>query len=126
MHINDMNMVVFWVCVAIGAAVYGVIIWSLIAYRKSSKHKEGESFHRNTAVEIAWTVIPLVIIIVMTIPAARLLTRLTGSGDQGGMHFEPVDNNKKEEIALMETGGHNRDLTGPRVGSHEMAGSRMI
>jgi len=70
----DMNVMIFWVCVAVGTVVYGAIIWSLVAYRKTKKQEA--SFHKSTAAEIAWTVIPLLIIIAMTIPAAKLLIRL--------------------------------------------------
>jgi cytochrome c oxidase subunit 2 len=70
----DMNVMIFWVCVAVGTVVYGAIIWSLVAYRKTKKQEA--SFHKSTAAEIAWTVIPLLIIIAMMIPAAKLLIRL--------------------------------------------------
>ena len=88
MQSNDINVVIFWVCVAIGAAVYAAIIWSLVAYRKSKK--QGASFHKSTATEIAWTVIPLLIIIAMTIPAAKLLSGIY-SGDNSdtvGLNIE--------------------------------------
>ena len=79
MQANEINIVIFWVCVAIGVVVYAAIIWSLVVYRKSKKQEV--SFHKHTATEIAWTVIPLLIIIAMTIPAAKLLTRLYGGID---------------------------------------------
>ena len=90
MQANDINVLIFWVCVAIGAAVYAAIIWSLIAYRKSRKQEA--SFHKSTATEIAWTVIPLLIIIAMTIPAAKVLTRLYNSdnGNPVGMFAVPT------------------------------------
>lgn len=94
MESNDINVVIFWVCVAIGTAVYAAIIWSLVAYRKSKK-KEA-SFHKSTAIEIAWTVIPLLIIIAMTIPAAKLLSHIY-NGDNGdnsdtiGLTVEPSE-----------------------------------
>ena len=80
MQASDINMVIFWVCVAIGTVVYAIIIWSLVAYRKSSKQEA--AFHKNTATEIAWTVIPLLLIIAMTIPAAKVLTRIY-NGESG-------------------------------------------
>jgi cytochrome c oxidase subunit 2 len=88
MQSNDINVVIFWVCVAIGTAVYAAIIWSLVAYRKSKK--QGTSFHKSTATEIAWTVIPLLIIIAMTIPAAKLLSRIynADNSDPVGITFE--------------------------------------
>ena len=39
MQTNDMNVMIFWVCVAIAAVVYAVIIWSLVAYRKTKKQE---------------------------------------------------------------------------------------
>ena len=75
---NDINLMIFWICVAIGIVVYAVIIWSLVAFRNSKKQEV--SFHKHTATEIAWTVIPLLIIIAMTVPAAKLLTQLYPEG----------------------------------------------
>jgi len=85
----DMNVMIFWVCVAVGIVVYGAIIWSLVAYRKTKKHEA--SFHKSTAAEIAWTVIPLLIIIAMTIPAAKLLIRLyqSDTSEAEGRLVEP-------------------------------------
>ena len=83
MQANDINVMIFWVCVVIGAAVYAAIIWSLVVYRKSKKQEA--SFHKSTATEIAWTVIPLLIIIAMTIPAAKLLTRIYNNDDSNGL-----------------------------------------
>jgi heme/copper-type cytochrome/quinol oxidase subunit 2 len=101
MQANDMNVIVFWVCVAIAAVVYAAIIWSLMAYRKTKKQEA--SFHKNTATEIAWTVIPLVIIIAMTIPAAKVLTRLYkgDSSEVEGMHIELVEQ-RKQQIVLEQ------------------------
>ena len=75
---NDINLMIFWICVAIGIVVYAAIIWSLVAFRNSKKQEV--SFHKHTATEIAWTVIPLLIIIAMTVPAAKLLTQLYPEG----------------------------------------------
>ena len=87
MQANDINVMIFWVCVAIGAAVYAAIIWSLLAYRKSKKQEA--SFHKSTATEIAWTVVPLILIIAMMIPAAKLLTRMY-STDVGTIGEQPT------------------------------------
>src|SRR5688572_25003225 len=62
-----LHMLIFWICVAIGVVVYGVLIYSLFAYRKS-KGAVPASFHHSTKVEIVWTVIPFIILIAMAIP----------------------------------------------------------
>lgn len=102
MQANDMNVMIFWVCVVIGAAVYAAIIWSLVAYRKSRKQEA--SFHKSTATEIAWTVIPLLIIIAMIIPAAKLLTRLYHSDNdnmRGGTR--EVTAPERQNIVMLES-----------------------
>ncbi len=85
MQANDINVVIFWVCVVIGAVVYAAIIWSLLVYRKSKKQEA--SFHKSTAAEIAWTAIPLLIIIAMMIPAAKVLTRIYNSDSNSGLGY---------------------------------------
>ncbi len=88
MQANDINVMIFWVCVIIGAAVYTAIIWSLVVYRKSKKQEA--SFHKSTATEIAWTVLPLLIIIAMTIPAAKLLTRIYNNDSSNELGREGI------------------------------------
>lgn len=68
----SLHMTIFWICVAIGIIVYGVLIYSLIMHRKSRGH-EAHDFHENTAVEIIWTIVPFIILISMAIPATSVL-----------------------------------------------------
>jgi cytochrome c oxidase subunit II len=70
-----LHMLIFWICVVIGVIVYGVLIYSLFAYRKS-KGAVPASFHHSTKVEIVWTVIPFIILIAMAIPSTRVLTQI--------------------------------------------------
>ncbi|HKK56598.1 cytochrome c oxidase subunit II [Marinobacter sp.] len=71
-QIFDLHMTILWICVVIGIIVFGVMFWSIFAHRKSSGRKPA-NFHENTLVEILWTVIPLVILVVMAIPATATL-----------------------------------------------------
>ena len=77
---HDLHMTIIYVCVAIGVIVYGVLIYSLFAYRKS-KGAVSASFHHNTTVEIVWTVIPFLILIGMAIPSTKVLTQIYDSSD---------------------------------------------
>jgi cytochrome c oxidase subunit 2 len=76
----DLHMLIFWICVAIGVAVYGVLFYSLFAYRKS-KGAIPATFHHSTKVEIVWTAIPFVILIAMAIPSTRVLTQIYDSSE---------------------------------------------
>jgi cytochrome c oxidase subunit II len=63
---------VFWICVAIFVAVFAVMFYSIIKHRKS-KGAKSANFHESTAVEIAWTIIPFIIVVLMGIPATRMV-----------------------------------------------------
>lgn len=73
--VQSLHMLIFWICCAIGAVVFGVMIYSMYAHRKS-KGAEPADFHESTTVEIVWTVVPLVILIAMAIPAAKVLIKM--------------------------------------------------
>ena len=60
------------ICVAIFVAVFGVMFYSILKHRKSVGHKAA-NFHESTAVEIAWTIVPFVIVIGMALPATKVL-----------------------------------------------------
>jgi cytochrome c oxidase subunit 2 len=68
-------MVVFWICVAIGSAVFAVMAWSIFFHRKSRGVK-ASNFHESTKIEIIWTLAPLLILIAVAIPATSTLLDL--------------------------------------------------
>jgi cytochrome c oxidase subunit II len=61
-----------WVCLAIFVAVFAVMFYSIYAHRKSKGAKPAH-FHESTAVEIAWTVVPLLIVIVIGVYATPVV-----------------------------------------------------
>lgn len=74
-EIYDLHMVIFWICVAIGILVFGVMLWSVIYHRKSRGAK-AHNFHESLLVEIAWTIVPFVILIGMAVPATATLIKM--------------------------------------------------
>ena len=60
------------ICIVIFVAVFGVMFYSILRHRKSVGHKAA-NFHESTAVEIAWTVVPFLIVIAMVLPATKVL-----------------------------------------------------
>ena len=58
------------ICTVIFVAVFGVMFYSIWKHRKSVGHKAA-NFHESVKVEIAWTVIPFVIVILMALPATK-------------------------------------------------------
>ena len=60
------------ICVVIFLAVFGVMFYSIWKHRKSVGHK-ASNFHESAAVEIAWTIVPFLIVIGMALPATKVL-----------------------------------------------------
>ena len=99
--VYDMHMLMFIICVVIGAGVFITMFISMYFHRKSRGAKPA-NFHENVKVEIAWTVIPFVILIAMAVPAMNLLIDMEDSsepdvtvlvtGSQWKWHYKYMDN----------------------------------
>jgi cytochrome c oxidase subunit 2 len=89
-EIHLLHMTIFWWCVAIGVFVFGWMIWSLVAFRKSQGAKPDTTMVHSTKAEIIWTVIPVVILVIMAIPAARTLIA--------------IEDTRNTEISIKATG----------------------
>jgi cytochrome c oxidase subunit 2 len=71
-QVYELHMLIFYICVAIAVVVFGIMFYSIIKHRKS-KGAVAANFHESTKVEIIWTVIPVIILIGMAIPATKTL-----------------------------------------------------
>lgn len=78
--VYSLHMIIFWVCVVIGVLVFGVMILSMLMHRKSLGVKPAD-FHHSTKLEIIWTIIPVVILVVMAIPSTATLTAMYDASD---------------------------------------------
>src|SRR5688572_22956731 len=63
------------ICLVIFVAVFGAMFYSVFKHRKSLGHKPA-TFHESTAVEIAWTVVPFLIVIGMALPATKTVVAM--------------------------------------------------
>jgi cytochrome c oxidase subunit 2 len=63
------------ICGVIFLAVFGVMFYSILKHRKSVGHKAA-NFHESTTVEIAWTVVPFIIVILMALPATKTVVAM--------------------------------------------------
>jgi cytochrome c oxidase subunit II len=62
-------------CTLIFVAVFGVMFYSILKHRKSKGHKAA-NFHESVKVEIAWTVVPFFIVILMALPATKAVVAM--------------------------------------------------
>ena len=63
------------VCTLIFIGVFGVMFYSIIKHRKSRGHKAA-NFHESTTVEIVWTVVPFLIVIMLALPATKVVVAM--------------------------------------------------
>src|SRR5262245_16823848 len=68
--IDVLHQYVMWLIIVIFIGVFAVMFYSCYAHRKSKGHQAAQ-FHENTTVEILWTVIPAVILVVIAWPVTK-------------------------------------------------------
>ena len=71
----QLHMVVLWICVVIGVIVFSAMFISIVLHRKSKGHEAAQFTHSTTA-EIIWTVIPVVILVAIAVPATSALVQM--------------------------------------------------
>jgi cytochrome c oxidase subunit 2 len=71
----QLHMTILWICVVIGVIVFSAMFISIVLHRKS-KGYEPAKFTHSTKAEIAWTVVPVLILVVMAVPATRALINM--------------------------------------------------
>jgi cytochrome c oxidase subunit 2 len=74
----DLHMIVLWICVVIGIGVFTVMFTSIVLHRKSRGH-EAAKFNHSTTAEIIWTIIPVIILVGMAVPATKALVQMEDS-----------------------------------------------
>ena len=74
-EVFELHMLIFWICVVIGVVVFSVMFYSMYAHTKK-KNPVAASFHENHKLEIAWTIVPFLILIAMAVPASKTLVKI--------------------------------------------------
>ena len=74
-EIHWLNWFMLILCTVIFVAVFSVMFYSIWKHRKSVGHKPA-TFHESVAVEIAWTVVPFIIVILMALPATKAVVAM--------------------------------------------------
>ncbi len=87
--VYDLHMTIFYICCVIGLVVFGAMFWSILHHRKA-KGVQPAQFHESTRVELLWTAIPVIILILMAIPATRTLIAM--------------EDTSKSEVTILVTG----------------------
>lgn len=117
--VYDLHMLVLGLCVVIGVVVFGAILYSVIAFRKSAGAKAAQ-WHESTKVEILWTIIPFLILIGMAVPATHALIMMENvsnadmtikvTGYQWKWHYQYLDEGINFFSALADDSNLARQL----------------
>ncbi len=115
----ELHRFMLYICMVIGVGVFGMMFYSIFAHRKSKGVKPAD-FHESTLVEVIWTIVPFIILIVMAIPATRVLIAMNDSGDadltvrvtgsQWKWHYEYLSYGDQKDVGL----GYLSVLSTPR------------
>ncbi len=105
----ELHRLMIYICSAIGLAVFAVMFYSIFHHRKSKGAKPAD-FHESTVVEVIWTIIPFIILIVMAIPATRVLIAMSDTskadltirvtGSQWKWHYEYLSYDQQKDVGL--------------------------
>lgn len=79
-EVYDLHMIILYVVTVIGVAVFAVMFWSILHHRKS-KGATPAQFHHSTVAEISWTIIPVLILVAMAVPATKTLIKMEETTD---------------------------------------------
>ena len=98
--VYDLHMLILSVCTVIGIVVFGLIFYSIFAFRKSNGAKAAQ-WHESTKVEVIWTLVPFFILIGMAVPATHALIMMENTansdmtikvtGYQWKWHYQYID-----------------------------------
>ncbi|HBP15853.1 MAG TPA: cytochrome c oxidase subunit II, partial [Gammaproteobacteria bacterium] len=99
-RIHTIHTVSLWICIVIGIIVFGAMAYTIYAHRRS-KHPEPADFHEHLGVEIIWTIIPVLILAGLAVPAAKTLIDIEDNsnasmtvlitGSQWKWHYQYLD-----------------------------------
>ncbi len=71
-QIESFHHELFWIMTAVSVFVAFLLIWVIIKFRASANPTPSK-VHHNTLLEVAWTLIPVIILVVIAIPSFKLL-----------------------------------------------------
>lgn len=77
-EVYDLHMLILWICVIIGVVVFGAMFIAIVLHRKSAG-RQAAQFHHSTFAEILWTIVPVLILVGMAIPATKTLVSIDDS-----------------------------------------------
>ena len=114
-----------WLIAILFALVFGLMLYALVVFRRGKHTDDGEHFEGNTALEIGWTVIPLVLVVIFSFIGIQTLNDVTASpadalvikvtGQQWLWAFEYPDGTQSAELVVPVNQNLRMEMTSPDV-----------
>ena len=119
-EVYGMHMLMLWICVVIAIGTFGAMIYAMVKFRKSKGAVADTSLLHSTKLEIAWTIVPVFILVGMAIPSIEKLIMIedtSGSeltikvtGYQWFWQYEYIDSGVSFYSRLAESSNRARQL----------------
>jgi cytochrome c oxidase subunit 2 len=117
--VYELHMTIFWICVVIGIVVFGAMFYAMFYHRKSRGAKAAQ-FHSHPVLEVTWTIVPVIILVLMAIPATKVLFNMNNedapditikvTGYQWKWHYEYMEDGVKFFSNLSTPSDQMRNL----------------
>jgi len=127
-EVYGLHMLTFWVCVIIGIIVFGVMFYAMFKHRKS-KGAVSANFHESTKVELAWTLIPAVVIFAIGVKATYTLADMYNTDDseltveitgyQWKWRYRYLNDDPNAEVSFFSNMSTSRDEINNRLDKNE-------
>ena len=80
-----MFWIIFWVAVVVFVAVEGALLYTVVKFRRKNRRFLPRQTHGNKSLEIAWTIVPTIILVFIAVPILLYVKLKRGDGDQSGL-----------------------------------------
>ena len=80
-HAYEAHMLAMWICIAIGLLVFGAMGYAMFRFRHSKGAVPDTNFTHSTKLEIVWTVVPILLLVIMAVPATTKLIAMYDTRD---------------------------------------------
>jgi cytochrome c oxidase subunit 2 len=114
-----------WLIAILFALVVVLMVYSFYVFRRGKRTDDGEHFEGNTTLEIAWTVIPLVVVVIFTFIGIQTLNEITANpadqlvvkvdGRQWSWLFEYPDGTQSAELVVPVNTNLRMEMTASDV-----------
>ena len=104
-QLSDLFSTIFWWAVVVFVVVEAVLVYAVIRYRaRPGQEGKPKPVHGHTALEIAWTLAPAVILLFIAVPTISTIFRVDGTPESGALEVEVVGHQWWWEFKYPEYG----------------------